>query len=56
MNNAAFRCDCVELTRNIKDEIDAEIVNMNKYEFLEYLRNARSEFDTLLKKEVLERV
>jgi len=50
MNNCEFRYDCVGMTRNIKNEIDAEIVDMNKYQLLDYLREARLEFDALLGK------
>ena len=41
MNNNEFRCNCVEMTRAIKNKIDMEIANMSPVEVVEYLQNRR---------------
>ena len=41
MNNNEFRCNCVEMTRAIKNKIDMEIANMSPVEVAEYLQNRR---------------
>ena len=41
MNNNEFRCNCVEMTRAIKNKIDMEIANMSPIEVAEYLQNRR---------------
>jgi hypothetical protein len=33
-NNNEFRCNCVEMTRAIKDKIDKELENMSVVEYL----------------------
>ena len=41
MNNNEFRCNCVEMTRAIKNKIDMEIANMSPVEVAEYLQKRR---------------
>jgi hypothetical protein len=43
MNDNEFRCNCVEMTRAIKDEIDAEFATVN--ELFEYLVSCRKTND-----------
>jgi hypothetical protein len=45
MNNKEFRCNCVEMTRAIKDKIDAKFACMNGDEIVEYLRKTHLEFN-----------
>jgi hypothetical protein len=45
MNNKEFRCNCVEMTRAIKDKIDAKFARMNGDEIVEYLRKTHLEFN-----------
>ena len=44
-NNEEFRCNCVEMTRAIKDKIDAKFATMTGNEIVEYLRNVSLEFN-----------
>ena len=44
MSNNEFRCDCVEMTRAIKDKIDAKLAKMTKAEMSEYFKNINSKF------------
>jgi len=39
-----FRCNCVGMTRAIKDKIDAELADMTGSEIINYLQNAHTEF------------
>jgi hypothetical protein len=49
MNNNEFRCDCVKMTRAIKDEIDAEFATVN--ELYENLVSNRSKSGSENRKE-----
>ena len=44
MDNSEFRCNCVEMTRAIKDKIDAKLANMTKDEMSEYFKNINLKF------------
>jgi len=39
-----FRCDCIAMTRNIKDKLDAEFATMKVGEVSRYLEKSAAEF------------
>jgi len=45
MTNDEFRCDCVAMTRAIKDKIDAKFANMTGDEIIEYLDKSHLKFE-----------
>jgi hypothetical protein len=49
MSNSEFRCNCVEMTRAIKDKIDAKFATMSGDEIVAYLKDASARFEESLR-------
>jgi hypothetical protein len=47
MSNNEFRCNCIEMTRAIKDKIDAKLAKMTRDEMSEYFKNINLKFTIL---------
>jgi hypothetical protein len=48
--------DCVKMMRDIRDEVNEEIVNMNPEQILEYIKAGRNDFEKAIAKRPVEQV
>jgi len=44
MSNDEFRCDCVEMTRTIRNKLNKKFATMKRGELSEYLKKSHIEF------------
>ena len=44
MNNNEFRCDCVEMTRAIRNKLNKKFATMKRGELSEYLKKSHIKF------------
>lgn len=48
--------DCVKMMRDIRDEINADIINMSPDQILEYIKNGQKDFEKAMTNRPLEQV